>query len=192
MALLEKPIARRWARAVIALAQDRKALDEVGADLEALAEHMESHPELRHALLSPAFHVEQRRGVLNALLDAKVAGRATHEVTRAVVMLLVEKDRVPYLPMLCEMFRKEADRLVGRVRADVWSAKPLEKAEIETIQKALTAQAEKRALGREVVVSTRVDPGLLAGVKARLGGVVFDGTLKNHLRRIGGQLSHGS
>jgi F-type H+-transporting ATPase subunit delta len=189
MARLEKPIARRWARATIQLAQESNALDDVAGDLEALARLMRDNAELRHALTSPSFKDEQRGKVLGAVLDANPAGRAPNAVTRQLVRLLVEKQHIPYLPLLADMFRQEADRLVGRVRAEVWSAKPLEKAELEEIAKALEAQAIQRNLGKQVVVDAKVDQTLLAGVKARLGGVVFDGTLKNHLRRIGAGLT---
>ena len=189
MALLEKPIARRWARAAIQLAQEKNALDELAQDLDALSRLLRENAELRHALLSPSFREEQRRKVLTAVLDANPAGRAPHAITRVLMNLMVDKQRLAYIPMLADMFRLEADRLVGRVRAEVWSAKPLEKAELEEIAKALEAQAQKRNLGKQVVVEAKVDQTLLAGVKARLGGVVFDGTLKNHLRRIGAGLT---
>lgn len=190
MALLEKPIARRWARAIISLAQEKSALGDVSADLDAIGNLMTHNAELRHALQSPAFSLEQRRAVLTAILDAKPAGSAAHVITRTVINLLSDKDRIPYIPLISEMFRKEADRLMGRVRAEVWSAQPLSKEELEEVSKGLEAQAIKRAMGKEVVVKAHVDETLLAGVKAQLGGVVFDGTLKNHLRRIGQELQN--
>ena len=188
MALLEKPIARRWARAVISLAQEKNALNDVSADLDALGNLMSTNAELRHALQSPAFSLPQRRAVLTAVLDARPAGKDAHAITRVVINLLSDKDRIPYIPLIAEMFRKEADRLMGRVRAEVWSAQPLSAEELAGISKGLEAQAIKRAMGKEVVVKAQVDESLLAGVKAQLGGVVFDGTLKNHLRRIGEEL----
>lgn len=187
--MLEKPIARRYARAVIGVAQQANVLEDVAADLAALAHLMDTHQELQHALLSPSFKAEQRRALLNALMDAGPAGRPIQQITRQLVMLLVDKGRLPYLSLISQMFRHEVDRLAGRVRAEVWSAQPLSKEELESVSKALEAQAQKRNLGTQVVVNANVDQDLIAGIKARLGGLVFDGTLKNHLRKMGQQLT---
>jgi len=186
MAKLEKAVARRWARAVIGLAQEKDALDKVGQDLDTLASLMDGHKELRHALLSPSFKPEQRANVMMAIADS-IPG--LHAVTRSVIRLLNDKGRVRYLPLIAVAFRQEADRLLGRVRASVESAVPLEKAELEAISEALKKQVLNRKLGKDVVVTTAVNAELLSGVRASMGGLVFDGSLKSHLRRIGQQLS---
>ncbi|MEW5853895.1 MAG: ATP synthase F1 subunit delta [Myxococcota bacterium] len=190
MALLEKPIARRWARAMLELAEEKKALAEVGADLDALADAIRKSKDLAHVVASPAFRVEQRRAVLMAVADG--GEKKAHQLTRLFLNLLVDKGRLTYLPLIADAFRVEADRRLGRVRAEVHSATPLTKEELEGIAAALKEQAVKRQLGREVLVTANVDPALLAGVRARLGGLVFDGTLKNHLRRIGAELTQNA
>jgi F-type H+-transporting ATPase subunit delta len=189
MAKLEKPIARRYARAILQIAQEQNALDDVAADLNALGALMDSHLELRHALASPSFKPEQRAAVLDAVMAAGPAGKPAHKVTLSLLRLLVDKDRVPYIPLIAQMFREEADRLVGRVRAEVYSAQALSRDELADVARALEKQAQGRKLGQTVVVTPHVDATLLSGIKAQLGGLVFDGTLKNHLRKMGEELS---
>jgi F-type H+-transporting ATPase subunit delta len=38
--------------------------------------------------------------------------------------------------------------------------------------------------GRKVRLSVKVDPGIVGGVRTRIGSRVYDGTLKNHLRAL--------
>ena len=50
------------------------------------------------------------------------------------------------------------------------------------------AQAVGRRLGelsgKRVMVSTRVDPGIIGGVVARVGGTVYDGSVTGQLARM--------
>lgn len=182
----------RWARTMLGLHQEKNAVTQVGADLESLACLMADHADLRHALYSPTFTLEQRRKVLGAVLDAKPTGAPAHPITVVLINLLSDKGRVPYIPLIAEMYRAEADRVLGQVRAQVWSAQALSREELAEIEQGLTAQAVKRKLGQKVLVNAGVDPSLLAGVKATLGGVVFDGTLKSHLQRMATALHSGT
>ena len=46
-----------------------------------------------------------------------------------------------------------------------------------------------RATGRNVLVETRVDPGIIGGAVARIGSTVYDGSITRQLERIRETLS---
>jgi F-type H+-transporting ATPase subunit delta len=188
MALVQKSIARRYARAMIDLAREQGVLVEVARDLSELASLIRTHAEFRHALVSPSYPPEQRRAVLEKVADGP-GDHAVHPLTRTLLELLSDKDRVSYIPLVADAFRAEADRLAGLIRAEVHAAAPLSADDLAQLTDALRHQARSRGLGQEVAVTARVDPTLLAGVKACVGGLLFDGTLKSHLRRMGAQLT---
>jgi F-type H+-transporting ATPase subunit delta len=72
----------------------------------------------------------------------------------------------------------------GRVQAEVTSATALTPAQLT----AITAALEKLS-GKKVVVEKKQDPELLGGVVAKVGDVVYDGSLRTQLRALRDQLS---
>jgi F-type H+-transporting ATPase subunit delta len=68
---------------------------------------------------------------------------------------------------------------LGRLRAVVRSAKPLDAAAQANVLRAL----EKRT-GKKVVMTAEVDPALIGGVVARVGDLVFDGSIRTRLENL--------
>ena len=173
-------VGRRYARALIlALEKENedklKKVEEELSSLAALLDRRTGSPDFRQAMLNPSFSPAQRKQVLSAIAD-------THKfdaLTKSFITLLVEKDRIPQLPAIASAFRSEVDARVGRVRATILTAKPLDAAALADIVRGL----EKRT-GKKVVPDVAVDPSVIAGVKAKIGGLVFDATVKAQLDRL--------
>ncbi len=185
---MSETIGRRYARAlVLALGEgdaNAEALTRVENELSALAALMsskagEGNAEFRHAMLNPSFSAKDRA----AILDSVVTEHKFHDVTQRFVALLVEKERVPSLPSIANAFRNEVDERLGRVRATITSARPLDDSTLNTMVKAL----EKKT-GKTVVPETVVDARVISGVSARIGGTVYDRTLRAQLDRLASSL----
>jgi F-type H+-transporting ATPase subunit delta len=130
---------------------------------------------MRQAMFNPSFSAEQRKKVLEGIADA-------HEfepVTRSFLRLLVDKDRIQSIGSIAAAFRDEVDQQVGRVRATILTAKELSSQALADIVRGL----EKRT-GKKVVPDVEVDPSVIAGVQARIGGLVFDATVRAQLDRL--------
>ena len=65
------------------------------------------------------------------------------------------------------------------VAADVATAVPLARDRATALEGALS-----RATGQRVTITTRVDPSLIGGVVARVGSMVFDGSVRRQLARM--------
>ena len=176
----EGTVGRRYARALLSSLENEgeDKLMKVEGELSALAgllDRREGHGDFRQAMLNPSFNVEQRKAVLKALGDA----HKLDEVTARFLRLLVEKDRVPQLQAIASAFRDEVDAKVGRVRATILTAKPLAADALADIVRGL----EKRT-GKKVIPDVAVDPSVIAGVRAKIGGLVFDATVRARLDRM--------
>ena len=77
------------------------------------------------------------------------------------------------------------DEQAGRVRARLISAKPLDKGTEVRIRAALG-----RSTGKSVVLETKDDPSLIAGIVAQVGDVVYDGSLAAQLEALRGRWSN--
>lgn len=175
-------IGRRYARALATSLSDGKSSDdrlklveEQLSSLAALFDRRTGHAEFRQAMLNPGFSGEQRKSVLAGIAKENKFDEATASFLR----LLVEKDRLKELPAIARSFRSEVDTRIGRVRATIVTAKPLAAAELATI----VAGLEKKT-GKKVVPDVEVDPSLIAGVQARIGGTVYDATVRSQLERL--------
>jgi F-type H+-transporting ATPase subunit delta len=83
--------------------------------------------------------------------------------------------------------RQEQDEAVEHrrdVALEVTSAVALTPAQLTTITTAL-----EQLSGKKVVLEKKQDPALLGGVVAKVGDVVYDGSLRTQLRALRDQLS---
>jgi len=175
MAFHDGPVARRYARALFEIGDAKGALEAFGRELGALADTYAGAPELQQTLENPVFRLEQRRRVLETLLPRLAPSREL----RNFALLLLERGRIGLLPAVGRAFAGMVDQKLGRVQATVTSAKPLD----ATTQAAVTRALEKRT-GKKVVVATAVDPDLIGGLVARVGDLVFDGSLRTRLETL--------
>ena len=175
--MIDSSVARRYARALFTLEADTSARTH-DARLESLthfAEAMETSAELSTTLLGPGLSAEQRHTLVDLLL--KQIG-ATASV-QGFFHVLVERSRLGALPAIVEAYRTLADGQAGRVRAQVKAAYSLSPAELTALSGALSAATQK-----QVVLSATVDPALIGGVVAEVGGTRYDGSLQTQLARL--------
>jgi F-type H+-transporting ATPase subunit delta len=172
--------ARRYARALFALARDEDRTAEVRRELAALADVLEAHPPLRDALFRPLHPAHQRKAVL-ALVGERLG---MGPMLRNFSQFLIDQRRLIDFPAIRSEYIRLADDAAGHVRAEVISASPLEDRQVERLRRALAQHS-----GREVEVSVEVDPTLVGGVVAKLGDLVFDGSLRTQLHQLRANLT---
>lgn len=168
-------LARRYAKAIIELGNT----DKIAGDLRSLSKAMKDSAELQQALTNPAIRRADRRKVLDALLQRIVS----HGLTKNLVYLLLDGERLGALPAISRELDAMIEAKGGRVAAEVTSARPLDPAQLSQI----TAALEKLS-GKKVEVTSKHDPELLGGVVAKVGDRVYDGSLRTSLRDLRDEL----
>ena len=179
MTALAGSIARRYARALFAIGVDQRSFEALGKELEALAALWNEATEMRQSLSNPIFKSSQKRAILQALLP-RVA--PTREV-QSLAFLLLERGRIAALPAIARAYQEMCDDKLGRARATVRSARPLDVATQTEVRQVL-----ERRTGRSVIMTTEVDPSLMGGIVAQVAGLVLDGSLRARLGALSSKI----
>ncbi len=174
--MTNRTAATRYARALLDVALKEQAdLSTVDAQLSALATLFAANEGLRKALLNPAVPVPRKR----AAVEEIVAKSGVLPIVGRTLVLLAERDRLVLVPDVAESFGQRLMDIRNVVRAEVTTAEPLPPERIKAIQDSLAT-----ATGRTVDITTRIDPSIIGGMVARVGGTVFDASVTSHLQRI--------
>ena len=168
-------VAARYAKALfeVTLAEsDPRVVDQ---QLGAFAGLMAVHRDLEQALTNPAVPVTKKQAVVKALVERQGAV----PVVARLLILLASRDRLALLPDLLANYRERLLEREGVVRAEVITSAPLSPERQAEIERGLAA-----ATGKRVTMTIRIDPSIIAGVVAKVGGVVYDASVATQLRKI--------
>jgi F-type H+-transporting ATPase subunit delta len=168
-------VARRYARALLEIGLETERLEEMVEHVGRVAQAIESSRELRDVLRNPLVLISQRKKVLDVLATRLAVSRHV----RNTCLLLVERGRAEVLPAIARELRRMVDEHQGVLRAEVISAEPMSKPSLDSLVAALG-----RATGKKIEVTASHDAGLIGGVVTRVGGMVYDGSLRTRLARV--------
>ena len=177
----DRGVARRYAGALFDITHKAGQADRAGEELGAIVQIVEGHAELRRVLETPAVPATAKKEIVKAVLEA--AGGFSPEVVRLVVML-AERGRLGILAVLSAAYTERLQEAHKTLPAEVITAAPLSDASRTALTKALGD-----ATGRRVTISERVDPAIVGGIIARVGSLVFDGSVTRQLERMREQLT---
>lgn len=176
-------IARRYAGALFDVAKRNGRLDAVERQIHLFGRLLDDHPELRRVLETPAVGVQKKRAILEAVLLK--TGGIDGEV-RQLLLMLADRDRLASYGDIAAAF---ADRL--RQERRVLQAEIVTAERLPDAQRALLGAALEQATGSDLTLTERVDPSIIGGVVAKVGSVVFDGSITRQLERLKQELLGG-
>ncbi len=169
-------VARRYADALIEVASESSSVEAIGKDLQNVENVLMAHDGKLHGFFSsPVFTTEEREAVLLQILPRLGVGNFTQNFLKVVN----SNGRFAVLPVIRSEYDKLADVRAGRVRVKVSTAEPLTP-QLETEVKA----ALESSTGKTVIVEHTVDPSLIGGMVARIGGTVYDSSLRTKLQAL--------
>jgi F-type H+-transporting ATPase subunit delta len=174
--------ARRYAKALFALARETGGVDAVRADVEQLGRLIAGNAELQAVLLQPLHPAAERRAVLRAVAERMGAS----PLLQNFLSFLVDQRRLVDWAAIEAEYGRLADAAAGLTPVRVQSASPLSDAQRERLRRAL----EQKSGGR-VELAVEIDPTLLGGAVAQIGDLVYDGSLRTQLEQLRASLARG-
>ena len=175
--------ARRYASALFSLASDEGEAQSIREQLDGMNRLLDENPELRRRLFQPLHPVVERRSVLIGVCERGGLSRSVQNF----FSYLIDQRRLVDFAGIRDEYERLADEAAGRVRAELRCASPLDEQQRERVVAALA-----RRTGKQIDLTVHVDPTLLGGAIATVGGLVFDGSLKTQLSQLRATLVKGS
>ena len=173
-------VAKRYAKALVDAAGASNELEEVRQDLRALVGLLREHRDLRQFLANPSISRRDARAVVTDV----GAAMQVKPLTATFLQIVLDGGRLANLEGILRAYELLVDERLGRAKAVITSAAPLETETQERLRRRLGEVA-----GKDVYLEVRQDPALLGGVVAQIGSQVYDGSLRTQLTRLRDELA---
>lgn len=183
--MIENVIARRYAKALAEAAVRNNELDKVSDDLNLLADMIDpwrgdiSVPELTELLGSPTVHVNEKIRITDVICEKLKFGKLVSDFLNVLIL----HDRVGLTGRIAREFGRVTERLEEVSTAEVETAEPLGEAQRKHLQEALS-----KVQGRSVRLVVTTNAKLLAGLRVKIGDILYEGSLRGRLERISSAL----
>ncbi len=168
--------ARRYAEALFEVAARENALPAYRASLERVRDAL--GPDVVRWLRDRRVPIEQRRRTLGD------ATRQESAAIRAVLELLLGRDRLVLLPGIAAAYGELVDRREGIVKAKITTPIELD----QTHRDEVVTRIEQ-VTGKRVRPTFAVDPALLGGLTIQLGDRLIDASVRAQLDSLRAQLA---
>ena len=166
--------ARRYAIALLQAAVKANELDRVEAEVKALSEMLNRSPQLMKFLAQPLVPFEEKAKRLRQRLEGRVS-----PVTLNFLLAVVKHKRIEAFDHIVRVFADLVREYRGEVVAEVTTAVPLTDEE-----RAMTLQRLQEITGKKVLLSEKVDPSIVGGMRIIVGDKLLDLSLRGHSERI--------
>jgi F-type H+-transporting ATPase subunit delta len=176
----EETISRRYATAIFSLAQDRNAIEAVGRDLGAILDAIASDESVQRFFYAPVIDRREKARIISEAFAKHVNEVALHSV-----LLLIRKRRERYLRDILKQYRALEVASSGREPLEVVTARELSGPDLDSLVERLSKIYKKR-----FVVTKRVDPQLIGGLRLTMGDRRIDGSIAGRLNELARSLSH--
>ncbi len=173
----------RYARAFVDVVFDKK-LDAVKTEdeLRAIAQMVDEMHALRTVWESPSVPAEQKRAVLDQIVQRIGASK----MTRNFVALLIDNRRIAALPEIARQFQEAMNDRLGIADAEVTTARELSAEEKQRLEQQIAALT-----GKKVRAHYSQNTKVRGGAVVKVGSTIYDGSVKGQLQRLKEQLSAG-
>jgi F-type H+-transporting ATPase subunit delta len=179
--MIEGGLSRRYTKALFQLAREAGQEEKIGQEIESFLGAYTSS-DLQKVLTNPAFVIDSRkRVVIEVSNQLQLSILAIH-----FLLLLLERDRLIYLPSIATRYRRLLNESKGRVEAKVVSPSSLEPVMVDRLREVL-----HRISRKEIVLQQETDASLIGGVLVEFEGKVYDGSVRTQLEKMKQRVARG-
>ena len=170
----EITVALRYAKALIDLAEEQKALEAVKTDMELFLNTVKGSSELEAVLGNPIISHSKKIHII-----ADIFGNKVSKVTLAFLNIMVNKGRG-------EVLYTTAHEFIGLydIKNHITNAKVVTASPLSAENKKKTLDDVQKAIGGTVKLTDKVDPSLIGGFVLTVGDRQVDTSIAHSLKRM--------
>lgn len=167
--MIREIVARRYGEAAFQIARDSGAEERWSEGISLMAAVF-SYPEMA------ALMQEARVSTADKIAAVERSLPGVDPLVLNLALLLVHRGRTALAPQIAEAFQELLDAERGIAHAMVTTAVPLSGGEAKAVAEKLSEIS-----GKQVVVESQVDEGIIGGLVARTGDKLIDGSTRSRL-----------
>jgi F-type H+-transporting ATPase subunit delta len=173
--LIQQSIARKYAKGLFSVGEKDGKYGEYLGELSSLVTLFKREDRLGKALMLPILEMKKRKELLGDVVRAIALSMPVSNM----LTMLMERNRMGYLPLLAEAYTNLVDEKEGRVKGILWSAFPL-----DDVMKAKIEAVLKERMKKDVILTVMEDKTLIGGIKLNVQGTIIDGSMKRQLEAL--------
>lgn len=152
----------------------REMLESISGELDELVELVRQEPKLGELFASRIIPVRDKETSLRHIFEGRIS-----QVLLNLFLVLNEKDRPGRLLSITAAYQAMVQERFGRVEIDVFTRHAIPQDQVDAIRRRLEA-----TLGREPVLYTYTDPGMIGGIRMQLGDRLLDASVATRLQKM--------
>lgn len=163
----------RYAKAVIELAKEKKAIDAVNEDMKSIVATFEQSNDLISFLQNPVIKSETKKASLKEVFSK------INPVSEGLIDILIENKRINLIEEVAKNYVSLYDQLKGEQVAIVTTALPLD----ASLEKKVQAKV-KELTGKAASIENKVDESIIGGFILRIGDLQYNASIANKLSNL--------
>ena len=165
-------LSKRYAKALFSLGREGDSFNNYGRELEKFAAFYRENAEFRQAITNPVFSIEDRRTLLQTVLN-----RSDFSVLiRNFLRLLLDKNRIGAIEDITAYYARLIDEASNIAHAEIVTARPLKQRTLDNVVKSLEGLTSKK-----IKPHPRENPEIIGGVIVKIGDTIFDGSVRTQI-----------
>jgi F-type H+-transporting ATPase subunit delta len=173
--MVDSRAASRYAKSLLGLAIEQKALDNVHNDMLLFSKAVDENKSFALMLRNPVISHDKKNEILTKIFKGKV-----HALTMSFLDIITRKNREPLLPSIAREFHTQYNEFKGISKATVISATPLD----EKLRGEFQTLVKKYSDKTQVELVEKVDPSMIGGFILNVGDRQIDASIKNKLTAL--------